>query len=1829
MQSAHSEAEQATLLSVQSLLPLTAEQEVLQAKKELLATQLEEIFIKEFEFLVDIAEGRAHARDNFKDKFASVVGIAGALVPGEVGGTAVTLALGAVQKGLSCMSQWEKDKAAATVKAFSVDRPKEKAQLAIRLAAHEFSTMMEFQLHRLKRQALPELALVAATRLLDYLVHQEQPSLELAALIEGIRHGRSGGGITAWKNTRLQTEAGWPFTWHAEGLFARVALQKEGMAEYLTHRDPHKVNMKHKGNETLPKYGYIQLSASAFAKEAKVYQPHIPGNLMKRYLDDTPYVTQTITAEDLLDYLEKCRRQPVQLNDFIAKKYQRPGGVISRFRGPLTDTDCTGAQLKNVDFCRADFTGSNFSHANLEGSWLMGATFTRIKAHAANFQACHMEQAIFTAADLTNAQMQMAVAAGTSFAGANMLEAQRGGMKEDASTNYRDAITQPSEMTVEMLRDKLKKAAEADIKEPTLQQALAMYVPLASAPDVFSNETKDLYDEVQQFIKDPAARVMLVHGNSGSGKSLFGRYVERQLWAMRQTYSIPLFISLPLLTGPKDRMIHEALEKKGFLPEHIKKLHSAKVPLLVIFDGYDEIGGRDNLYLLNKLEGWDNAKVIVSCRSQYLTGNYRNWFALPSQAALVERFILPFTLDKINTYIKGFVSHAAKIEPGWNVERYMTTLKVISNWQELAQEPFVLYTLLSILPQIEKDVVAQAQQGPQQFTRTQIYSKFTEEWFAKELLRLPEEARRKLGSDDGTKHITDIFQLYSRKLAFAMLEHGTLVAELPRTVHKIDRKTMAMVTISEGEWKEHFYAEDKDTQANLKIALLGSPLRRLEADRYSFIHKSFQEYFAALNMYEIMLELAQVSGEDAQRHFITGEACLNGFLLHQKDRATLQFMAERVNASDTGKRFQEVLFKIVSLSRHHPEITHAAANAITILNAARIPFSGMDFNHIYIAGADLTGAVLDHTNLDGANLKDANLSLAWVRCCSMVGAMTEGMVTESVLQLPTSAEDTLATNIAPKATHVWSTDNGSHILHYQHGMLHIWQYQQKARIASTAVDASLFDTACSNPHTLWSSLDAANVPSIKLAYIKAGTLYCYEIHAGIAQALCTLALPERQLQSTAAQLNSLLAPTSSLDTFASDYHLCFASSGSAIAYAILNKVYLYDVANKTTQIITTKDKVTALAFSRDDARLALGCRNGAVEIWQRSAQPHLENTLDNANHQVTSLCFAHQDNWLAGSHRYAHMRLWDIHTRQCLQILPFAGNIVGWSEKEANLYGVTANQVYGLPLKQAERSAHAAHTGAVTVMIYDPNSREVLSQSDELRGNEQYILQRKTQLDTGHCQSAEITHWQVGSLNSNKIPARLYQQLGQHLQAIHSQEISVAFATVSAFLWLSDTCQLITGHEDGSVNCWHINAQKKVLQLVWRQPVAQYIQEDTFLPTQERDEGVTAYSKLKLWIELGNDEQAYQLVKYYQERLSSSVLEGVLHTKLAFRWARNYNDSGPNFKLTPTSNVELAITRGLWKTVWYCYDLGGEQKTEIADHTALHQAVRSSDYAAMHFYAKRGIYVSAPDNNDDTPLHVASSINEVTAATWLLKRAANVNARNKSGQTPLHIAALAGHSAIVQLLLTHHADAAAKDHKGLTPLAAFAAKRDAITGKLSISDYSDYYVHSRRAVFAEIPWLLTWYQPALFTAAREGDVDELTEQLQLGVYVSADDEHGNTPLHICIQRGHVAAATLLLKRAALVNARNRQGQTPLHLAVLANHQELVQLLLRYQADITIRDEKGHTALDLAREKGRHNLCLLLEATLTKPDATLQTLRPEHASYVARVQEQDTETQITK
>jgi ankyrin repeat protein len=248
------------------------------------------------------------------------------------------------------------------------------------------------------------------------------------------------------------------------------------------------------------------------------------------------------------------------------------------------------------------------------------------------------------------------------------------------------------------------------------------------------------------------------------------------------------------------------------------------------------------------------------------------------------------------------------------------------------------------------------------------------------------------------------------------------------------------------------------------------------------------------------------------------------------------------------------------------------------------------------------------------------------------------------------------------------------------------------------------------------------------------------------------------------------------------------------------------------------------------------------------------------------------------------------------------------------------------------------------------------------------------------------------------------------------------------------------------------------------------------------------------------------------------------------------------------------------------------------------------------------------------PLHLAAAAGRVRVAEALLAHKADVNARAGAGDlTPLHLAVRAGRADLVRLLLAASATADARDRAGKTPLfqAVEAGSADVVRALL---------VHR-----ADVRAAKKGAEP-LHVAAAGGRVELIELLLKHSAAVSAaEEESGETALHLAVRHGHREAAALLLVRGAPVNAQDGKGRTPLYRAAERGDEELVRLLLKHRADLRLATRSGAQPLHVAAWTGRARLVALLLKrgadvnVRTKGDATPLHVAAEHGRLeVARL-----------
>lgn len=391
-------------------------------------------------------------------------------------------------------------------------------------------------------------------------------------------------------------------------------------------------------------------------------------------------------------------------------------------------------------------------------------------------------------------------------------------------------------------------ALEKMITDPSNNTELARYIPLLAMPEFHARQSlEDLSTVVDKFLQSDR-KVLLLLGDSGSGKTMFTEWLEKQKWEHRKKDDpIVIRIELTSVRDPVKNALEEGLAKRGFTPEEIQQIKIEKIPVIVILEAYDEMRGTDNLWETNRLDEW-NAKAIITCRSDYADVAVKQDRFMPIRhekhdRSLFQKWILaPFSSDQINAYLERYVE-LEKTE--WTAGQYRKQIELIPNLINLIENPFVAYIVARVLPKIVKKHEQDHPDEQLRLTKLDLFKAFADDWFERNAVKLERMGK----TFDTNEPAEELFEDFSEKLAYQMQEEG--IWEVPyKEKVSFDGQTIP------DKWDGFFTEKDE------RIALIrrGCPLRAREefmADKrtikvFRFIHAMVQEYFFQERQYKIM-----------------------------------------------------------------------------------------------------------------------------------------------------------------------------------------------------------------------------------------------------------------------------------------------------------------------------------------------------------------------------------------------------------------------------------------------------------------------------------------------------------------------------------------------------------------------------------------------------------------------------------------------------------------------------------------------------------------------------------------------------------------------------------------------------------------------------------------------------------------------------------------------------------------------------------------------------------------------------------------------------------------
>lgn len=392
----------------------------------------------------------------------------------------------------------------------------------------------------------------------------------------------------------------------------------------------------------------------------------------------------------------------------------------------------------------------------------------------------------------------------------------------------------------------------------------SMYVPARGSFTQNNTHTFKLEKVLRQkFLEGDNTKVLVLLGESGTGKSLFGLTFIRKLASEYILGDrIPLFIPLPtyreFATG---NLIPKFLERMGFTAEEIAILKKTQ-QFLFLLDAYDELHVTDNFYLTNKLKDWQ-CKVMISCRTSYLTpyGNYKMFFASyigekAEMAKMMELHVAPFNPQQIETYIKQYlkvkydelqdeISRSPDLHNKWLTPGpYHEAIDKIPDMKQLIRNPFLLRIAMDVLPVVIAKFEQERDQGRRtQMTGDALYTAFVNRWFQRQEEKLVSEQRHPGGS------LRKDYEAFAQRLARKMQEKQLTQVTYTEESDLFDDEPSAF---TENEWSMFFSdrmikmdRNDAKRQNRRILSRKGCPLAQVGTDQHAFIHASLISFFSA------------------------------------------------------------------------------------------------------------------------------------------------------------------------------------------------------------------------------------------------------------------------------------------------------------------------------------------------------------------------------------------------------------------------------------------------------------------------------------------------------------------------------------------------------------------------------------------------------------------------------------------------------------------------------------------------------------------------------------------------------------------------------------------------------------------------------------------------------------------------------------------------------------------------------------------------------------------------------------------------------------------------
>ncbi|ETO28818.1 WD-40 repeat-containing protein [Reticulomyxa filosa] len=722
----------------------------------------------------------------------------------------------------------------------------------------------------------------------------------------------------------------------------------------------------------------------------------------------------------------------------------------------------------------------------------------------------------------------------------------------------------------------------------------------------------------------------------------------------------------------------------------------------------------------------------------------------------------------------------------------------------MVEEPFLLRLILTVLPELMKRHPKGAN-----ISRTQVYEAFNEQWINLHAHTLSNKLSD-LRIQVNVNKMKIALQKYCEELGFEMFLQASQVAtertlDASREIDSFFKKVdPVMDTKSEkfGNFFDEFskfisrtinddvhetktedsFAEfsrlhvwDKYFQGD---SLAKCILRRLGKNQYSFLHKSFQEYFAAhAIIYDILSWRPThfgLNNNEFQRQFQEKAHTfkINSKLLNE-DMEVIYFIVEKIRDQD--EKFVNLksrLLRIIESSKTNQQVQIGASNAATILNAARANLHDQNWDNIQIPHAILDMAFLEGTTLVNANLNNVSFSQAFLRNTNFKNAKLKGVNFGEYPYLEGHSDAITSIHYSPDGRTVVSGSTDKTI--------RIWDLESRKEIQKINHTAAIHQVQYSpdGKHILSCSIDA----TVRIWDTTSGELFRHF-----------------QLEDTV-------------------LHAQYSFSGHMIvACSKIGNIQFWDVNSGRALAGFNRIEIgiQSVQFSPDDSMI-LGClKDSTIRLWNINSKKEVQ-VFKGHSDLIKTVQYSHDKRTILSCSTDKTIRIWDVESGNEIQKFVghlFAVDMAQFSPDDRTIVSCSKDRTIRIWNVESGRESNSleGHLGNVTGVLYSSDGSTILSCSVDktIRRWDAVTKQKLIKLD-GHKGAIKNIRFSPDGLTIASGSADKTIRIWDTMTGRELKKLENHTATICDLHYLPGGHTLVSCSVDGTIRICDVSSEREI-----------------------------------------------------------------------------------------------------------------------------------------------------------------------------------------------------------------------------------------------------------------------------------------------------------------------------------------------------------------------------------------------------------------------------------